>query len=160
MLIGVYETLRAAGRELVLELGEAAPLDERIEELRFAARCLADDASATANQRENAAALLDRLDDVRNPDSLLDLSGFRRKGERAASYEEARKRVEQAVLDRLAAGDRALLQDLLQRFADAYAAAKRRESALDFEDLQLAARDLLRDHEAVREREQLRFRSV
>ena len=27
MLIGVYETLRAAGRELVLELGEAAPLE-------------------------------------------------------------------------------------------------------------------------------------
>ena len=41
-----------------------------------------------------------------------------------------------------------------------YAAAKDRESALDFEDLQLRARDLLRDDDALREREQLRFRSI
>ncbi|MBA3347296.1 MAG: PD-(D/E)XK nuclease family protein, partial [Actinobacteria bacterium] len=45
-------------------------------------------------------------------------------------------------------------------FAVSYAAAKDAESALDFEDLQLHARDLLRDHEALREREQLRFRSI
>ena len=160
MLIGVFETLRAAGRELVLELGEPAPLDERVEELRVAARCLADDARATERQHAQAGAVLDLLDGLRNPDRLLDLSDFRVSGERGASYEEARRRVEQAALDRLAAGDRALLQDLLSRFAGAYAAAKRQESALDFEDLQLAARDLLRDHDAIREREQLRFRSV
>ena len=41
MLIGIYGTLRAAGRPLVLELGEAAPLDERVDELRESARCLA-----------------------------------------------------------------------------------------------------------------------
>ena len=35
---------------------------------------------------------------------------------------------------------------LLLEFAAAYARAKERESALDFEDLQLDARDLLRDH--------------
>jgi ATP-dependent helicase/nuclease subunit A len=160
MLIGVYETLRAAGRELVLELGEPAPLDERIDDLRVAARCLADDAQATERQRAQAGAVLDLLDGLRNPDRLLDLSEFRVSGERGATYEEARRRVEQAALDRLASGDRGLLQDLLYRFADAYAAAKRQESALDFEDLQLAARDLLRDHDAIREREQLRFRAV
>src|SRR5205823_7997383 len=42
----------------------------------------------------------------------------------------------------------------------AYQEAKDRESALDFEDLQLRARDLLRDDVAIREREQLRFRSI
>ena len=41
-----------------------------------------------------------------------------------------------------------------------YAAAKRRESVVDFEDLQLAARDLLRDDEDVREATRLRFRMV
>ena len=51
-------------------------------------------------------------------------------------------------------------EDLLRRFAGAYAAAKAAESALDFEDLQLTARDLLRDHAAIRERESWRFRSV
>ena len=41
-----------------------------------------------------------------------------------------------------------------------YAEAKARESALDFEDLQLEARDLLRAHPDIREREQLRFREI
>src|SRR5262249_38305429 len=82
------------------------------------------------------------------------------RGERAATYEEARKRVEQAALDSVAAGDRELLQELLDGFHEAYTGAKERESALDFEDLLLAARDLLRDHQDIREREQLRFRSL
>ena len=38
-----------------------------------------------------------------------------------------------------------LLQELLVGFARAYRAVKDRESALDFEDLQLHARDLLRE---------------
>ena len=160
MLIGMYETLRAAGRPLVLELGEAAPLEERVEELAEAARCLTEDTRATVNQRDNAGALRAVLDGRPVADRLLDLSTFRARGERAAAYEEARKRVEQAALDTIAAGDRELLQELLERFHAAYSAAKERESALDFEDLQLSARDLLRDHPEIREREQLRFRSL
>src|SRR5262249_43420874 len=68
MLIGVYETLRAAGRPLVLELGDASPLDARLAELGEAARCLADDAAATETQRANAAALLGLLDGGSQPD--------------------------------------------------------------------------------------------
>jgi ATP-dependent exoDNAse (exonuclease V) beta subunit len=160
MLTGVYETLRSAGRALELHIGDRPELQEPVAELREAARCLADDSAATENQRTAAAqlqALLER--DVR-PDRLMDLSGFRASGERAASYEEARRAVEQAALDRAAARDRELLQELLERFAAAYAEAKSRESALDFEDLQLHARDLLRDDPAIRERERLRFRSI
>jgi ATP-dependent exoDNAse (exonuclease V) beta subunit len=160
MLIGIYETLRAAGRPLELELGEAAPLDERLAELREAARCLAGDVKATARQRDQSTALGDLLDASPIADRLLDLSAFRASGERAASYEEARKRVEQAALDTIAAGDRELLQELLERFHAAYSASKEREAALDFEDLQLAARDLLAEHAEIREREQLRFRSI
>src|SRR3970282_3045318 len=62
--------------------------------------------------------------------------------------------------EELAAHDRDLLQELLERFAESYAAAKRRQSAVDFEALQLAARDLLRDHAEIREAMQLRFRLV
>jgi ATP-dependent exoDNAse (exonuclease V) beta subunit len=160
MLIGIYETLRAAGRPLVLELGEAAALNERVEELREVAAFLAGDAGATETQRQNSAAMLVLLDGRPVADRMLDLTVFRARGERAASYEEARKRVEQAALDTIAAVDRELLQELLDRFHGAYSAAKERESALDFEDLQLAARDLLRDHPEIREREQLRFRSL
>jgi ATP-dependent helicase/nuclease subunit A len=160
MLTTVYETLRSAGRDLVLELGERQSLAARLAELAEAARCLAEDAEAKEEARAAAAQALALTEAPQPPERLLDLSGLRARGERAASYEEARKAVEQAALDELALRDRDLLQELLLRFADAYAAAKDRESALDFEDLQLQARDLLRDDDALREREQLRFRSI
>jgi ATP-dependent helicase/nuclease subunit A len=160
MLIGVYETLRAAGRPLMLELGERPPLGERVEELRVAARCLADDAEATELARANAARMLELVAGEPLPERLLDLTGHRARGERAATYEEARVAVEQAALDELAAHDRDLLQVLLDGFTEAYAAAKARESALDFEDLQLVTRDLLRDNEAIRAKEALRFRAI
>jgi len=160
MLTGVYETLRSAGRDLTLELSGRADLGERVEDVREAARCLADDPAATANQRSAATQLLALLERDTRPDRLMDLSGFRAMGERAASYEEARRAAEHAALDAAAARDHALLQELLEGFAASYAEAKARESALDFEDLQLHARDLLRDHAEIRERERLRFRSI
>jgi ATP-dependent helicase/nuclease subunit A len=145
MLTGVYETLRSAGRELLLELGERRSLQECLDEFREAARCLGEELA---------------LEDDPRAEQLLDLGDLRLRGERAASYEEARKSVEQAALDELAAADRELLQELLTAFAAAYQEAKDRESGLDFEDLQLRARDLLRDDAAIREREQLRFRAI
>ena len=160
MLTTVYETLRSAGRELALELGVRPGLEARLEELAAASRCLAEDADATDAARAAAAQALVLTETPQLPERLLDLSGLRARGERAASYEEARRAVEQAALDELALRDRELLQELLLGFARSYAAAKDRESALDFEDLQLRARDLLREDEGLRQREQLRFRSI
>jgi ATP-dependent exoDNAse (exonuclease V) beta subunit len=160
MLTGVYETLRSAGRELSLEIGERTDLSQSVDELREAGRCLVEDAAATDNQRSAATQLLALLERDTRPDRLMELSGFRASGERAASYEEARKATEHAALDEAASRDRALLQELLERFATAYSDAKARESALDFEDLQLLARNLLRDNPEIREREGLRFRSI
>ena len=166
MLTGVYETLRSAGRELVLEVSERPGLEARIEELREAARCVVEDTAGLEKAdkaRASAARALELLEHPPASDRLLDLSDVAARGgprDLFASYEEARVAVEQAALDELAARDRGLLEDLLGRFADAYAAAKAAESALDFEDLQLTARDLLRDHAAIRERESWRFRSV
>ncbi|HSK16114.1 MAG TPA: UvrD-helicase domain-containing protein [Gaiellaceae bacterium] len=160
MLTGVHDTLRAAGRLQTLTLGERPGLPERIDELRECARVLADDEGAGETARATAARALEVLEERSLPERLLDLSELRARGERAASYEEARRGVEQAALDELAARDRDLLQELLERFADAYRSAKERESALDFEDLQLGARDLLRDEEEVRRRESWRFRSI
>jgi ATP-dependent exoDNAse (exonuclease V) beta subunit len=160
MLTGVYETLRSAGRELVLELGEQASLIERMNEFREAARCLAEDEKSGDAQRETARQALAYLEPDATADRLFDLGDLRLRGERAATYEEARRLVEQAALDELAAADRDLLQELLVGFAAAYQEGKDRESALDFEDLQLRARDLLRDDDAIRAREQLRFRSI
>jgi ATP-dependent helicase/nuclease subunit A len=158
MLTGVYETLRSAGRELVLELGERPGLADAVERLRSEAAVLAADESATPTQRRNASEALRVVTDGSPPERLVDLSAFQSRGARAASFEQSRKAAERAGLEELAAHDRDLLQELLERFAEEYETAKRRESAIDFEDLQLAARDLLRDRTDIREAMQMRFR--
>ncbi len=156
MLTGVYETLRSAGRDLKLDLGEQAGVPERLAELQAAAQVLAVDPHATENQLASANAALAL---GANPEQLLDLQ-LPANGDRAVEFRAARDRLQQAALEELAARDSELLQELLDLFAAEYAAAKQRESALDFEDLQLLARDLLRDDPSVRETEQLRFRAI
>jgi ATP-dependent exoDNAse (exonuclease V) beta subunit len=160
MLTSVYETLRAAGRELDLAVAARPELAERVDELLAAATSLVSDADATEPQQRTAAELLELLERDRRPDRLMSLTGFKVRGDRAAGYCEALAAVEQAALDEAAARDRALLQELLTLFAARYAEAKARESALDFEDLQLEARDLLQLQPDLREREQARFRSI
>jgi ATP-dependent helicase/nuclease subunit A len=160
MLTGVYETLRSAGGELVLELGPRPSVDDAVARFRDEARCLVEDSGATENQLRTASEALRVVTENAPAERVVDLSGLACRGARAGSYELARKALERAALEDLAAGDRDLLQELLERFAAEYAAAKRRESAVDFEDLQLAARDLLRDDESIRDAVRLRFRLV
>jgi ATP-dependent helicase/nuclease subunit A len=166
MLTRVYETLRSAGRELALDVTERPGLEPRLEALREAARCVVDDTAgigAAEASRSSAARALELLERPPSAERLLDLSDVAARGgprDLFAGYEEARRAVEQSALDEVATRDRALLEELLQRFADAYAAAKAAESALDFEDLQLTARDLLLNNPSIRERESWRFRSV
>jgi ATP-dependent exoDNAse (exonuclease V) beta subunit len=157
MLTGVYETLRSAGRALVLELGAPPDLDAALHELREEATALAADPGATPRQLTAARGALELPTEA---EDLFDLKALQASGPRAAAYEQARRRVQQAALEVIAARDKELLQELLDLFVAEYDAAKRRESALDFEDLQLFARNLLRDEQQVRELEQLRFRTI
>jgi ATP-dependent helicase/nuclease subunit A len=53
-----------------------------------------------------------------------------------------------------------LLADLLSAFGRRYGELKRRRSALDFDDLELLTRDLLRDNPALRDRYRARFEHV
>ena len=157
-LIAVYERLRSAGKALILEPLAEPDLDAAVNALREAALCVLEDERATANQQAAARAALDL---PAEPDGLVDLRAVRvRTTERTATFEEARKELEQTAFAIVAARDRALLQELLGLFAAEYAAGKERESALDFEDLQLLARDLLANDVRVREAEQLRFRAI
>ena len=160
MLTGVYETLRSAGRELALELGERPGFDEALADFRREAEALLEEANATETQRGNAREAVRAAASGATPERVVDLSSLQARGVRAAGYERARKALELAALEELATLDRDLLQQLLELFAEEYAAAKRRESVIDFEDLQLAARDLLRNDANVREDTQLRFRLV
>ena len=157
MLTGVYETLRSAGRDVQLELGEQAGIPERLADLHAAAQALAADPDVTDKQLAAANAALGAQGEPRAAARSLASRRDRRPHRRLPR---ARDRLNQAAFDELAARDSELLQELLDLFAAEYAAAKARESALDFEDLQLYARDLLRDHAEVREAEQLRFRAI
>jgi ATP-dependent exoDNAse (exonuclease V) beta subunit len=160
MLVAVFETLRSAGRDLVLEPGAPPELSVRVAELRNAAGALAADPGATPLQRDAANRALALLDETTLPERLLDLDGLRARGARGAAFSEARDAARAAALEELAARDQVLLQELLTAFARAYADAKDAESALDFEDLQLRTRDLLRDNEVIRARERQRFTAV
>jgi ATP-dependent exoDNAse (exonuclease V) beta subunit len=87
---------------------------------------------------------------------------FRRGGkalgtERASAYLDAVERLEEAFADREAGHVHALLDELLGSYAAAYAARKRERSALDFDDLELGARDLLASAPAVAEAYASRF---
>ena len=143
MLTGVHETLRSSGLELRIEAPGDAGLAERLEELRSAAR------------ETNEEDVLRFLQAPPGPEGLLDLSDLA-----TPELEEPRRAVEQAALEELAARDREQLQELLLAYDAAYRDAKDRESALDFEDLQVLARELLRENPEIRERESWRFRSI
>jgi len=163
MLGGAYERLRSAGRPLELGAGEGGGLGPALEDLAACAEATLAALSADAEARGLAEAALE-LARAAGPeaDRLLDLAELRPAGKpnELAVYVEAVTAVESAALDEIAARDRELLQELLRAFDAAYAEAKAREAALDFEDLQLRARDLLQGNDAVRERAQWRFRSV
>jgi ATP-dependent exoDNAse (exonuclease V) beta subunit len=76
------------------------------------------------------------------------------------AYLEAHQAYVDAVVGRRAVAAAAELDALLGRYADAYAEAKRARSGLDFDDLELLARDLLRDQPAVRAAYRERFERV
>jgi ATP-dependent helicase/nuclease subunit A len=143
MLTGVHETLRSSGLELRIDPREEPQLGERLEELREYARTAGDERA------------IRYLETSHLPEELLDLSDLA-----SPELDEPRRAVEAAALEALAARDREQLQELLLAYDAAYREAKDRESALDFEDLQLLARDLLQQHPEIRERESWRFRSI
>ena len=163
MLAGVYERLRSAGRPLELAAGEQSVLEEAISRLRETAAVTLELHGANRDGRALVERAVELVSPPPSPDRLLDLIDLRVSGPGAegfASYADALGDVESAALDEVARRDRDLLQEVLRAFDLAYREAKARESAVDFEDLQLLARDLLTQNEPVRERARWRFRSI
>ena len=77
-----------------------------------------------------------------------------------ARYSEALAAFRAAVEHRRAARAHELLDRLLALFGERYARAKRELSALDFEDLELECRELLRSDTALSERYRARFQRI
>ena len=83
MLTRVYETLRSAGRELVLEVAERPGLEARIEELREAARAALDETAGVDKADKARASVARALEMLERPpasERLLDLSDVSRAG--------------------------------------------------------------------------------
>jgi ATP-dependent exoDNAse (exonuclease V) beta subunit len=163
MITSVFERLRSAGRPLELSAEAGAPLRERLLELREVAELTLVGTEDHPEGRAQVEHALELIAEDAAAERLLDLSEFRVVGpdrERFASYGEALAAVERDALAQVATRDRALLEGLLADFDVAYREAKARESAVDFEDLQLLARDLLERHAKVREDTRWRFRAV
>ncbi len=164
MLTTVFDRLRSAGRPLVLAAEVTSGLEDAVAALRESADetlRFTDPLLEGRAQVEHALELLG--EEPPAADRLRDLSELRVPGpdrERFAGFNEALAALERAALEELAMRDRALLELLLQEFDGAYREAKAAESALDFEDLQLLARELLQGNETVREAAQWRFRSL
>jgi ATP-dependent exoDNAse (exonuclease V) beta subunit len=161
MVVSAHETLRSAGRSLELELPVPPPRPELEAALRQEAEDLAAADEASEQSRLCARGLLDLLEESPRDEDLLHLTRYRaHRCARTEAYETARKALEQTAWDELALRDRDLLQELLGMFDRSYREAKNAASALDFEDLQLYTRDLLRRDTRVLERERERFRAI
>ena len=138
-----------AAAETLRELGEvAAPSAKVLQALERAGRC-------------------DGLLAVAEP-GLAQIDGLRLPGGNGAAlstpvcvaYGDALAAFRVAVEARVAVGVHALLDRLLRGFGLRYAQRKRDRSALDFEDLELMARDLLAREPSLRERYRERFAYV
>ena len=128
----------------------------------------ANDGKTVERARERlaaCAALLERpLDPPPLPEEVAALvlrgNGVALTGGGCEAYRRALAAFADACADVAALPTHALLDALLQAYAHRYAAAKRAISALDFEDLELGANRLLREHEPLRARYAERFRHV
>ncbi len=116
--------------------------------------------------RSRIAAALSGTDE-RVPDDADEVAGWTFKsnaraltGPEVDRYRDACAGLERRLLEARFAGNYEHLRELLALFAQEYATRKEERSALDFEDLQLRARRLLRDSPAIRGRYQSQFRQV
>jgi ATP-dependent exoDNAse (exonuclease V) beta subunit len=156
MLTGVFDSLRSAGRPLMLEIGPGAGLAESVANLRSVAEAAFAEATDPA-LRAGVELLVASVDADESP---LRLRALEAPAGAPVELVDALDEVAAAALEAVAMLDRDLLQELLVGFDKAYARAKARESALDFEDLQLRASELLQREAGVRDEIRLRFRSI
>jgi ATP-dependent exoDNAse (exonuclease V) beta subunit len=128
----------------------------------------ANDGKTVERARERLAACAAMLDLPLDPppqpervDALaLRGNGVALNGSGCEAYRRALAAFADACADVAALPTHALLDALLQAFGRRYADAKQAVSALDFEDLELRANRLLREHEPLRARYAERFRHV
>jgi ATP-dependent helicase/nuclease subunit A len=171
----VHAELRSRGQRMprLPALPESPDLETARRELAAAGAAAARELALVSEPSVRVAQALERLERV---DQVLaiaepwpgDLGWLRLPGGNGAAlstpvcvaYGEALARFREATEARWAERTLALLDELLARFGAEYERRKRERSGLDFEDLELMSRDLLRADPELRERYRARFRRV
>ncbi len=174
-IVDLHGELRSRGEEQpALPLARPAPLGPAHSALALArAQTAAElevarDGKTVARAREVVAVCAELLDRPLDPPPpygevaalALPRNGAALAGPGCAAYRAALDAYADACADHAAVPVHALLDTLLQSFARRYAEAKHTASALDFEDLELRANRLLREHEPLRARYAERFQHV
>ncbi len=173
MTRGAYDELRSQGHPAP-ELPEPPPVDHAaslsalIETAGLAHEECAEAGPQQVSQRELIAAasaldpeapadaeLLDRLASLKITTTAKEF-----KGEACERYREALLAARSAVAATVLGPAYEQLRELVRRFGECYEALKADRSALDFEDLQLRARELLSSNEALRDRYREQFRHL
>jgi ATP-dependent exoDNAse (exonuclease V) beta subunit len=173
MTSGAYDELRSRGQtEPALpeppEVDHPTALAELIAAARAAHDECAEASGRTAAHRELIAAateldpaapadgeLLDRLAGMK-----LNTSAKAFAGPECEAYREALQRARAAAAATVLAPAYAQLRELVSGFGRAYERLKADRSCLDFEDLQLHARELLRSNDRIRDRYREQFRHL
>ncbi len=178
-IIATHAELRSRG-ELEPALPPLRPLDEdelpaARDELLDAAAVVAGELGQVANPSTRVQQAIERLDrcierlsgtdDAPWPGSLNAFylpggNGAALTTEACAAYGEALSRMRAASERVWADSAHGLLDELLRAFGAGYERRKRQESALDFEDLELLTRELLRSNAELRERYRTRFERI
>ena len=174
-VVDLHGELRSRGEEQpALPPARPAPLGPAHSALALArAQAAAElepakDGKTVARAREVVAACAALLERPLDPPPThsevaalaLPRNGAALAGPGCAAYRAALDAYADACADHAAVPVHALLDALLQAFARRYAEAKHAASALDFEDLELRANRLLREHEPLRARYAERFQHV
>ena len=94
MLVSVYDTLRSAGRELMLEPGVRESLEDAIGELLAETDALLPDGRRRSRSGTAARDALDLLQTTSLPERLIELPATTVRGARAAAFSDARKAVQ------------------------------------------------------------------
>ncbi len=178
-ILQVHDELRSRGarRPRLPPVAPPPELDEPRRELELAAAAALSELAGLAGSSPDppakvlqAIARLERLADVIATEdpwpgdlwavALPGGNGAALSTEACVRYAEALAAFRGAVEHRRAARAHALLDRLLCLFGERYARAKRELSGLDFEDLELECRELLRSDASLRERYRGRFERI
>ena len=168
---GAHAELRSRGEESPsLPHPEASDLGGALSALAAAAeKALPECEEATGDLAAESCERMRRATQM-GPGSTPDLAelqglepiatGKAFKQDAAKAYVKALRRARSAVAERELAGQYGALRRLVELYGDRYEGLKAERSGLDFEDLQLRARALLRDNEPISRAYQERFAEI